>query len=81
MNTYITQGVCAKKINFSVDYNKVNNVEFHFGCPGNLQGISKLVEGMDIEQVIQRLKGIKCGSRSTSCPDQLSKALSEYITK
>lgn len=80
MNTYITEGVCAKKISFSVDDNKINDVKFHFGCPGNLQGISKLVEGMDIKEVIQKLKGIKCGARFTSCPDQLSKALSEYIT-
>lgn len=79
MNSYTPRGVCSKLINFTIDGNIVSNVSFYSGCPGNLQGISKLVEGMDIHEVINRLKGIPCGGKSTSCPDQLSKALEEYI--
>jgi uncharacterized protein (TIGR03905 family) len=79
MNSYTPRGVCSKLINFTIEGNIVRNVSFYSGCPGNLQGISKLVEGMDIYEVINRLKGITCGGKSTSCPDQLSKALEEYI--
>ncbi|SKC85424.1 TIGR03905 family TSCPD domain-containing protein [Maledivibacter halophilus] len=79
MNSYITQGVCSKKITFTVDNDMVKNVAFFSGCPGNLQGISRLVEGMNVYEAIKRLKGIKCGVKSTSCPDQLSKALENYI--
>ncbi|WP_411674938.1 TIGR03905 family TSCPD domain-containing protein [Clostridium cadaveris] len=73
--TFKTQGVCARNINFEVVDNKVTSVSFEGGCNGNLQGISKLVEGMEINEVIDRLKGIKCGSKKTSCPDQLAIAL------
>ena len=62
-------------IDLEVENNKVYNVHFTGGCNGNLQGIAKLVEGMDVDEVISRLEGIHCGSRSTSCPDQLTKAL------
>lgn len=79
MNSYATSGVCAKKITFDVKDNNIHNVSFESGCPGNLFGISQLVEGMDIHDAIKKLKGIKCGGKSTSCPDQLSKALTEYI--
>lgn len=75
MITFKTQGVCAKNINFEVVDNKVKSVSFEGGCNGNLQGISKLVEGMDVNEVISRLKGIKCGTKKTSCPDQLATAL------
>ncbi|MDY4950489.1 MAG: TIGR03905 family TSCPD domain-containing protein [Clostridium cadaveris] len=75
MITFKTQGVCARNINFEVVDNKVTSVSFEGGCNGNLQGISKLVEGMEINEVIDRLKGIKCGSKKTSCPDQLAIAL------
>lgn len=75
MITFKTQGVCARNINFEVVDNKVTSVSFEGGCNGNLQGISKLVEGMEVSEVIDRLKGIKCGSKNTSCPDQLAKAL------
>ncbi|SHK04157.1 TIGR03905 family TSCPD domain-containing protein [Paramaledivibacter caminithermalis] len=81
MNSYITQGVCSQKITFDVENEIVKNVTFYSGCPGNLQGISSLIEGMNIHEVIKRLKGIKCGFKSTSCPDQLSKALEEYLSK
>lgn len=75
---YQTHGVCSREINFDIVDNKLMNVSFKGGCNGNLQGISKLVEGMDIDEVIKRVEGIHCGARSTSCPDQLSKALRQY---
>lgn len=77
MSEYKTQGTCSSKINFEVVDGKVRNVSFLGGCNGNLQGISKLVEGMDVDEVINRLKGTKCGFKSTSCPDQLAKALEQ----
>ena len=75
---YSPSCVCSKSINFEVINNQVHNVSFVGGCSGNLQGIGKLVEGMDIDEVISRLKGINCGGKGTSCPDQLSKALTEF---
>ncbi len=75
---YKTSGVCAAAIDFEVEDGRVKNVKFIGGCNGNTQGISKLVEGMMVEEVISRLEGIKCGFKSTSCPDQLSKALKEW---
>lgn len=77
MNTYTPVGVCTKQISFAIDNNTVKNVIFHSGCPGNLQGISRLIEGMDVQEAIKRLRGISCGAKATSCPDQLSKALEE----
>ena len=80
--TYKTKGVCASHIEFEVDDNKkVHNVRFIGGCSGNTQGVASLVEGMDAEEVISRLKGIKCGFKNTSCPDQLSTALEEVLNK
>ena len=75
---YKTFGTCTREINFEVVDNKLTNVSFLGGCNGNLQGISKLVEGMDIDEVIARVEGIKCGARQTSCPDQLAQALKMY---
>ena len=75
---YKTFGTCSREINFEVVDNKLTNVSFLGGCNGNLQGISKLVEGMDIDEVIARGEGIKCGARQTSCPDQLAKALKQF---
>lgn len=71
-------GVCAKEISFDVVDNKVRNLNFINGCPGNLIGLSKLIDGMDIDEAIEKLKGIDCRGKGTSCPDQLSKALEEY---
>ena len=81
--TYGTCGaVCAASIDVELDAdNKVVSVVFHGGCPGNHAGISALVRGMKAEDVVDRLAGIRCGARSTSCPDQLSKALEEAIRK
>ncbi len=77
---YKTSGTCSREIHFELDENnKIRNVSFVGGCHGNLQGISKLVEGMDADEVIARCEGIKCGFKPTSCPDQLSKALREAI--
>ena len=75
--TYRTQGTCCQAFDIEVEDGKVKNVQFYGGCNGNLQGISRLVKGMKIEDVISRLEGIRCGNRWTSCPDQLCKALHE----
>lgn len=72
---YKTSGVCSREINFEVENNIVKAVNFVGGCAGNTAGISKLVEGMTVDEVITRLEGLKCGYRPTSCPDQLTKAL------
>ncbi len=74
---YKTKGTCSQMIYFEIEDGKVRNVEFKGGCNGNLQGIGKLVEGMDIDEVIQRIEDIHCGMKPTSCPDQLAKALKE----
>lgn len=79
MYTYNTTGVCSKQIEFTVEDNKLVKVNFIGGCPGNLIGISKLVEGMEITEAIKKLKGISCGGKETSCPDQLAKALEELV--
>lgn len=75
---YITSGVCSKEITFDVVDNKLRNVSFVRGCAGNLLGIGSLVENMDIDEAISRLKGIHCGVKDTSCPDQLARALELY---
>ena len=77
MYQYKTKGTCSQMIYFDLEDNKVKNVQFLGGCNGNLQGIGKLVEGMDVDEVIARIDGIKCGSKCTSCPDQLAQALKE----
>lgn len=77
MYTYTPKGVCSKCINFEVEDNKLKNVSFVGGCDGNLKGIFSLIDGMTVEAVIEKLEGIKCRSKDTSCPDQLSKALNE----
>jgi uncharacterized protein (TIGR03905 family) len=74
MATYRTQGVCAREINFEVMDGKVRNVQFLGGCTGNLNAISKLIEGMPVETVIEKFKGNLCRN-NTSCADQLAKAL------
>lgn len=72
---YRTRGVCSRRITFSVEDGKVKNVFFDGGCNGNGKGVSALVEGMDVEEAIRRMKGITCGMKPTSCPDQLATAL------
>lgn len=74
---YRTKGTCSQRIIFEIEDGKVSNVQFIGGCNGNLQGISKLVDGMEIDAVIEKIEGIHCGMKPTSCPDQLAKALKE----
>lgn len=76
---YKPKGVCAQKIEVEINGNVISKVKFYGGCDGNLKGISKLVEGQDINDVIIRLKGIKCGIKDTSCPDQFANLLEKYI--
>jgi len=77
MGIYKTEGVCAREIRYNVEDQTVKEVEFVGGCPGNAMGISRLVEGMALDDVIERLSGIKCGNKDTSCPDQLAKLLTQ----
>lgn len=72
---YKTSGTCSQKIFFEIEDGKVKGVQFLGGCNGNLKGIGALVEGMNVDDVIARVEGIRCGMKSTSCPDQLAKAL------
>lgn len=74
-HSYKTQGVCSRNITFDIIDGRVYNVRFDGGCNGNTQGISGLVDGMPVDEVIKRLSGIRCGFKGTSCPDQLAKAL------
>lgn len=74
---YKTSGTCSREIIFEIEDGILKNVEFIGGCNGNLKGIGALVEGMEVEDVIERLEGITCGFKSTSCPDQLAQALKE----
>ncbi len=74
---YKTRGTCSRSIEFEIDGDTVKNIKFEGGCNGNLKGIGALVDGMKIDDVIARLEGIRCGFKSTSCPDQLAKALIE----
>ena len=76
---YKTKGTCSQKILFDIEDGKVRNVTFISGCNGNLQGIGRLVEGMDAQEVIDRVSGIRCGMKATSCPDQLATALRKAL--
>lgn len=73
--SYRNRGTCSQGIEFELDGAIVRNVRFIGGCHGNTQGIAKLVDGMDIDEIISRTKGIRCGMKDTSCPDQLARAL------
>ena len=77
--TYRTQGVCAREISFDINNNIITNVQFIGGCNGNLKAISKLVEGMTVEEIEKKLKGNTCGPRKTSCADQLALAVREAL--
>ena len=78
MNTYVPHGVCSRKINYEIENGKITKCEFIGGCAGNTQGVARLVIGLTPEQVIEKLDGITCRG-NTSCPDQLSKAMKEYL--
>ncbi len=73
------RGVCSNSLSFEIEDNKLKNVSFHGGCNGNLKGIATLVEGMPIEEVKEKLSGIKCGRKATSCPDQLAQAINQIL--
>lgn len=76
---YETKGVCSSLIEVKIEDNIIKDLHFTGGCNGNLQGISTLCLGMDVNVVIQKLKGIRCGNKLTSCPDQLANCLLEYL--
>lgn len=78
---YRTKGVCSRQITFDIVDDKVTDVHFEGGCSGNTQGVSRLIEGMSVDEAIRRIEGIKCGFKGTSCPDQLAKALKEIRDK
>ena len=78
MNTFVTHGVCSRKINYEIENGKITKCEFIGGCLGNTQGVARLVIGLTPEEVINKLDGIICRG-GTSCPDQLAKAMREYL--
>lgn len=79
--TYTPRGTCSTGIEFELDGGIINNLRFRGGCNGNTTGLSHLVEGMEAAEVIARLKGIRCGMKMTSCPDQLAIALEKALAK
>lgn len=79
--TYHTKGVCSRAIDVEIDGDVISQVVYHGGCSGNTQGVAALVRGMKVTDAIERLAGIRCGFKSTSCPDQLALALREYLAK
>ena len=81
MYQYKTKGTCSQAIYFDLEDNKVKNVQFMGGCNGNLKGIAALVKGMPAKEVVERLKGVECGVKGTSCPDQLAKNLELIIAQ
>lgn len=76
--TYTTKGTCSRQIDIDVENGVIVEVKYTGGCSGNTQGVSALVKGMTVEEAINRLRGIHCGPRPTSCPDQLARALEQY---
>ena len=78
---YKPEGVCSMQMIFDIENNIVNKLKIVGGCPGNTVGVSRLVAGKNIDEVIEMLEGINCGARGTSCPDQIAKALEEYKKK
>ena len=80
-HTYMTKGVCSQKITFDLDGDVVSNIKFFGGCNGNLKAISKLVDGMKVDDIEKKLKGNTCGMNTTSCADQLAIAVREALDK
>ena len=76
-----TSGVCSTEIVIEIDGGIIKSIRFANGCSGNLEGISRLVAGMPAQEVVQKLRGIDCDGKGTSCPDQLSRALEEFLAK
>lgn len=81
MKTFKTSGVCAQAISFSIEDGRIEKVEFSGGCNGNLNGISSLIAGMKVDDVIEKLKGTDCQGKGTSCPDQLAQALTMHVAE
>jgi uncharacterized protein (TIGR03905 family) len=81
MYEYKTKGTCSTKIHFDITDKKVHGVSFENGCNGNLKSIATLVEGMEAEELIKKLKGIRCGARGTSCGDQLARAVEQRLAQ
>ena len=79
--TYQTRGVCSRSIDVEIENDVITAVRFHGGCAGNTQGVAALIRGMRVQEAIDRLAGIRCGFKSTSCPDQLALALREYLAR
>lgn len=79
--TYVTRGVCSRAIEIEIENGVILSVRFNGGCAGNTQGVAALIRGMKIEDALERIEGIDCRGRGTSCPDQLARALREYLTK
>ncbi len=79
--TYKNRGTCSSEVSFSLEDGVISEVSFRGGCNGNLQGLSKLAEGMNAEELTQRLSGIRCGMKPTSCPDQLAKAVTAALSE
>ena len=77
--TYKPKGVCSRQMNLELENGKIKSVQIIGGCDGNLKGISRLVEGMTVEDAVSRIKGIRCGYKETSCPDQLAQALTAAL--
>lgn len=77
--TYNTKGICAARVEFDIEDGVVKNIQFLGGCDGNHKGLAALAEGMTPEEAARRMKGITCGARKTSCPDQLALALEEFL--
>ena len=78
---YNTKGTCSKKILIELDGDVISDCKFVGGCPGNTTGVAALVKGMKVDEVVERLSGIKCGLKHTSCPDQLAKAVVQAIAE
>ena len=76
--TYRPTGVCSQLMDIEVEDGKIESVKVTGGCSGNLQGISSLLKGMDVDEAISRMEGIRCGVKATSCPDQIAQALKQY---
>ena len=76
---YKTKGVCSRSITLEIEDGRVQHVQFEGGCNGNTQGVARLVEGMEAEEAVRRLSGIRCGSKVSSCPDQLAEAIREAM--
>jgi len=79
--SYTPRGVCSRNIEIAIEDGIILEVAYHGGCSGNTQGVAALIKGMKIEDAIERLSGIRCGFKTTSCPDQLATALREYLAK